>query len=83
MVVKLAVILLFAFILLVMGQDKQPDPCEEKICPHFLDPVCGIFETKLISFANQCEFENETCKLRKKGQTVRLGTCPDWHIFAK
>lgn len=63
--------------------NAQVEPCAEVICPHFLDPVCGLFETHLVPFANECEFENESCRLRKHGKMVRLGDCPDWHVFTK
>lgn len=57
-------------------------PCDDVVCPHFLDPVCGIFETKLVSFPNRCEFEAHSCRLKNQGRTLRLGDCPDWHVFA-
>lgn len=80
----LSLLLLLLFSCVIMGMPVPPfEPCQEVICPHFLDPVCGIFETELISFPNQCEFENETCKLKKQGRMVRLGSCPDWHVFAR
>lgn len=62
--------------------DLERDPCDTLVCPHFLDPVCGVFEAQLISFPNQCEFEQYICKVQKQGKTVRLGECPDWHVFS-
>lgn len=66
-----------------MNKENSID-CEAVICPHILDPVCGIFGTKLVPFANQCEFDIYNCKLQQKeGKRVRLGNCPDWHVFYK
>lgn len=60
---------------------KKVAPCEDVICPHFLDPVCGLFDTFLIEFPNRCEFEMHGCKMRKPGKVARLGPCPDWLVF--
>lgn len=84
---KMVAQLVFALILLVINPRilaapaEQSDLCDKYICPHFLDPVCGVFETQLISFANQCEFDAQNCRLRNLGKTLREGDCPDWHVF--
>lgn len=79
----LLLVVLSVHVLSGQAFNLERDPCETLVCPHFLDPVCGIFEAQLISFPNQCEFEQYICKVQKQGRSVRLGECPDWHVFAR
>lgn len=79
--VVLALIVLVVCPEIPAAPTTQSDLCDKYICPHFLNPICGVFETELISFANQCEFDAQNCRLRNLGKTLREGDCPDWHIF--
>lgn len=79
--IRTAVILLLVFIIKPVMNKEEPFSCEDVICPHFLDPVCGLFDTFLIEFPNRCEFEMHGCKKQKQGKVVRLGPCPDWRVF--
>lgn len=81
--VKFATLLLLALLSSCCPSEGLISSCEQIICPHLLDPVCGLFDSEFIFFPNHCEFELHSCDTGKEGKIIRHGKCPDWHVFFK